>query len=718
MRNLVLLLALSSWACNCEPSSPDLVFDAGTGGNRPTCQGSSVNDPITGRCVRSRGVTSKCPDGAYDESHPWAAEAASLGYATIYVAEGGTGSGSRDEPMGELGAAIERLQERGGAILLGGGNHTITMRPILTKPVTIIGRCAESTVVAGQVRGVWQVAGAGADAALRLSGLDIEMGLRLQDIPNVSLNQVVLKAEAGQRAEVGVHIGMDDAVAANLGVGATLIAAGVEVSFWDTGISATRNLNHLEITGGRLEGLGRAAIQVKHTVEAGHVLIEDNLLTTGEDAEYVVSVGEAGSFGRTVEEKERVVDQFSGTVIIRNNTVRGLPNETEERINDKGAENGIVIRYPRVRPENSIEVSDNVISDNLEAGIWVRQFTESTLGDNLVQTRPDDDTGSWLLANNQIERVGSGVLAERITGALVIRDNVIADTDDRGFGLRNLGANTDLRGNGVNNSRVRGFDIGPFFAEGEITIHSNAAIDIRNTGFNIRADGGGRFELRENEVRGARWGFAFAGQGADDIAAEVSSTTNNVVDASLGYALHRYKGQFESNTDRAQVQGPAWWLERTGGGQAIIVDPALIEARGAAVYAVGNAGAVELRNVVLPVMGASALPFEEGIAEDTAEVETAIVLLDNRVVRVRGVDANLNSVSRALLADRSRAGQDNPYQLDLETGATFEVDDLEGASGAFTKGDLGAINASGNAAGRLEPAGDEAQPRGTTRGAP
>ena len=87
-------------------------------------------------------------------------------------------------------------------------------------------------------------------------------------------------------------------------------------------------------------------------------------------------------------------------------------------------------------------------------------------------------------------------------------------------------------------------------------------------------------------------------------------------------------------------------------------------------------------------------------------------------MRVRGVDANLNSVSRALLADRSRAGQDNPYQLDLETGATFEVDDLEGASGAFTKGDLGAINASGNAAGRLEPAGDEAQPRGTTRGAP
>ncbi|MBM64755.1 MAG: hypothetical protein CMH55_00810 [Myxococcales bacterium] len=718
MRNLALLLALGFSACNCEPESPDLLFDAGSGDNRPTCQGSSVNDPITGRCVRSRGVTSKCPDGAYDESHPWALEAVSLGYATIYVAQGGTGSGSKDEPMGDLGAAIERLQERGGAILLGEGNHTITMRPILTKPVTIIGRCAESTVVAGQVRGVWQVAGAGADAALRLSGLDVEMGLRLQDIPTVALNQVVLKAEAGQRAEVGIHIGMDDTVATNLGTGATLVAAGVEVSFWDTGVSATRNLQHLELTGGRLEGLGRAAVQIKHTTETGHILVEDNLLTTGEDAEYVVSVGETGSFGRTVEEKERVVDQFSGTVIIRNNTVRGLPNETEERIADKGAESGIVIRYPRVQAENSIEVSDNLVSDTRDSGIWVRQFTESTQGDNLVQTRPDDDTGSWLLANNQIERVGTGLLAERITGALVIRDNVVADTDDRGFGLRDLGLTTDLRGNGVNNSRVRGFDIGPFFAEGEITIENNAAIDIRNTGFNLRADGGGSFELRENEVRGARWGFAFSGKDADDTAANVTSSTNNVVDATLGFGLHRFKGQFESNTDRAQVQGPAWWLERTGGGQAIIVDPALIEARGAAVYAAGNTGAVELRNVVLPTMGNRALPFEEGISAHTAEIETAIVLLDNRVVRIHGVDANLNSVPRALLADRSQVGADNPYELDLETGATFEVNDLEGAAGAFTRGDLGAINASGNSAGRLEPAGDEAQPRGSPRGAP
>lgn len=728
MRNLALFLVLSLAGCNCEPPAADLVFDAGSGPTLPTCQGQAVNDPVTGRCVRTRGVTSKCPDGPYDEAHPWAASAEASGYSTIYVSEGGTGSGSKDDPMGNLGSAIERLQQRGGAILIGEGDHTITMMPILTKPVTIIGRCAESTTVSGQVRGVWNVTGNGPEAGLRMSGIDIEMGLRLLNIPDVALNQVVLKAEAGQRAEVGVHVSMDDAVASNLGRGIQLEAYGVEISFWDTGITAARNLAHLELEGGKMESLGRAAVLLKHTVDDAHLRIENSLLTTGEDAELVVSVGATGSFGRTIEEKERVVDQFSGTVIIRNNTVRGLPNETEERIEDRGAEHGIVVRYPRTNPQNSIEVADNLISDTKEAGIWIRQFTETTIGDNLVQTTASDDTGSWLLANNQVERVGTGILTERITGTLVVRDNVVADTDDRGFALRSLGNDTDLRGNGVSNSRVRGLDIGPFFADGSITIQNNAAISIHNTGFNLRTESGGSFELRENEVRGSRWGFSFSGQASDDLAANVTSTGNNVVDAELGYALHRFKGQFESNSDRAQVQGPAWWFERTGGGQAIVTDPALFQAQGVAVYAAGNNGAIELRNLVLPrncgdgetagCMERGTLPFEEGISQQDAEVATSLMLLDNRVVRIHGVNAELNSVSHGLLVDRSQTGADNPYSMDLETGAIFEVTGLQGDIGAFTKGNLGAINASGDGAAQLEPAGDAPQPRGSTRGAP
>ena len=54
---------------------PDLIFTPG-GPVLPSCEGALVNDPISGRCVPSRGVSRKCPEGqSYDTAHPWAVEA-------------------------------------------------------------------------------------------------------------------------------------------------------------------------------------------------------------------------------------------------------------------------------------------------------------------------------------------------------------------------------------------------------------------------------------------------------------------------------------------------------------------------------------------------------------------------------------------------------------------------------------------------------------------
>jgi hypothetical protein len=710
----VLLVALVVEGCSCSAGAPQLTADAGVpdGPRLPDCTGSAVNDPISDRCVPGRGVTTLCPDNGFDEAHPWAVAATEAGAATIYVAQGGTGSGSKEDPMGTVGSALTELQDRGGLILLGDGEFVVETQPNVTEEVAIIGRCASGTMLSGQVRGRWHLRGFGERAVMKLSGLHLAMGLQVSNLRAIHLNQVVLKADSGQTAEVGIYLSSESDEP-----GTEMIASGVEISHWAAAIVGNLGVRRLEVHNAKLEKLGRSAIYVHRTTPDAHIEVTNSLLTTGDDAEVILGVGHTQGFGQTLEERERVVDTFSGTVLIRGNDLRGVPEATVERLAESGAEHGIAVRYPRLG-DNVIEVRDNTVTDVRRYGIWLRQYTVSGEGADQHITAIDDDSGVWTLAGNHIERVGRGIVAERITGRLEVVENAVTRADDVGITLRNPGTDNELANNGVVEAAGRGIEIGPAFTgRSAAQLSANRVVMSGRTGVVIRTRLGGSWTLAENEVNGAVWGFAFEGRDADDQPSTVSLTGNSVLAVDVGFAAIGLRGELTSERDRVETPGIGFWIERSAGGSVSIDNPALLQVAGAAIFAIGNNAELHFNNLTLPSPEKRTLPFDDGAEAAGAAIDYGVLALDNRSVVISGLDAAVNSVPFALLIDRTHASQER-YGVDVSSAATMRLDGLAGASGVFRLGESGGASLSGDSGDSLGGLAGAPVPRGLTRGAP
>ena len=72
--------------------------------------------------------------------------------------------------------------KNGGLILLGDGDFTVGAQPLVTEPVTVVGRCSSGSNIGGQVGGHWNVNGFGENAHMRLAGLRLEMGLKASNL--------------------------------------------------------------------------------------------------------------------------------------------------------------------------------------------------------------------------------------------------------------------------------------------------------------------------------------------------------------------------------------------------------------------------------------------------------------------------------------------------------------------------------------------------------
>ena len=711
-RQILWMIALAGVGCQCEAESPDLIFDAGPGGPvLPSCEGALVNDPISGRCVPSRGVSRKCPEGqSYDTDHPWAVEALESGAAVVYVAEGGTGSGSEAEPMGDLGQALQQLQERGGLILLGDGSFTVGAQPLVTEPVTVIGRCSSGSTIGGQVGGRWNVNGFGASARMRLAGLRLNMGLKASNLRSLQLNQVVTKAETGQRSQPGIEIRSEE------DEGIEFLAQNVEVSHWAQALFATIGIARVEISGSRMEQLGTGAVEVHQTKDDAVILINNNLLTTREDADAVVAIGKPQGLGATIEERENLVDTFQGEVTIRDNTIRGLPDEAINRQRDDGAQMGVAVRYPRLSADNRITLRNNTISDLRDAGIWLRQVSTSAEG---------DDTGEWVVDGNTIERVARGMVIDHITGRMTVSENAMVEPDGVGVALRYPGSGVSLTKNGVVGPGGRGYDLGPAKAPNStISLVENQVSGALRSGFYLRAAGGGTWTLTANTAANCDWGFAaVGGSEGDDEAATLSFSGNGVVALDpethrVGIGVVDVKGDVQLDGDRVESARVGMWLERNHGGTITVVNPALIRAGGASLLAIGNNSAVEIDELVTPQIDRAAIAYDDLMDGADSAVQIGLLLLDNRAVSLVNVSALVNPVDHAIVVDRSALDDGHYAGLDLVTDASMRAQGIEGPDNSFRMGALSGVTIEGSGAVRFVEGGDLPIPRGWLRGAP
>ena len=712
VRQFLLMITFAAVGCQCEADAPDLIFDAGPNGPElPSCEGALVNDPVSGRCVPSRGVSRKCPEGiAYDTAHPWAAEAIAAGSAVIYVAEGGTGSGSEAEPMGDLGEALQQLQERGGLILLGDGDFTVGAQPLVTEPVTVVGRCSSGSNIGGQVGGRWNVNGFGENAHMRLAGLRLEMGLKASNLRSLKLNQVVTKAETGQRSQPGIEIRSDE------DEGIELLAQNVEVSHWAQAIFATIGIAKVEVTGSRMEQLGTGVVEVHQTVDNAQVLINNNLLTTREDADVVVAVGKPQGLGATIDERESLVDTFHGEVVIRDNTVRGLPDEAIARQRDDGAKMGIAVRYPRLSADNRIEIRGNTISDLRDAGVWLRQVAASVDGEN---------TGQWSVVKNTIERVARGMVIDHITGTMSVSENAMVEPDGVGVALRYPGSGVTLTQNGVVSPGGRGYDLGPAKAPNStITLTENQVSGAVRSGFYLRAAGGGTWNLTSNTAHDCDWGFAaVGGSEGEDQAANLTFSGNGVVamDADthrVGIGILDVKGDVSIAGDRLESSRVGIWLERNHGGTISITNPAMIQAGGASLLAVGNNSSIAVDEMVIPQITQASIAYDDLADGGDRPAQVGVLLLDNRSVALVNVSALVNPLDHAIIVDRSALADEHYEGLDLTTDASMTAQGLEGPDNSFRMAALGGVSIEGTGAVRFVEAGDVAIARGWLRGAP
>jgi hypothetical protein len=710
-RHLLLMITLGAFGCQCEADSPDLIFDAGPAGpSIPECEGALVNDPVSGRCVPMRGVSRKCPDGAYDTAHPWAVDAMEAGAAVVYVAEGGTGSGSEADPMGDLGQALQQLQERGGLILLGEGSFTVGAQPLVTEPVTVVGRCSAGSNIGGQVGGRWNVNGFGENASMRLAGLRLKMGLKASNLRSIELNQLVAKAETGQRSQPGVEIRSDE------DEGIRFTAHNVEISHWAQAVFATVGIAAVEISGSRMEQLGTGTIEVHQTIDGARVLINNNLLTTREDADVVVAVGKPQGLGATIDERESLVDTFQGEITIRDNTIRGLPDEAISRQRDDGAKMGVAVRYPRLSADNRIEIRGNSISDLRDAGIWLRQVASSAEG---------DETGSWWVLKNTIERVARGMVIDHITGNMAVSENAMVEPDGVGIALRYPGSGVSMDKNGVVSPGGRGYDLGPAKSPmSRISLSENQVSGAIRSGFYLRASGGGTWNLNSNTAHDCDWGFAVVGgTDGDDQSVDLTFSGNGVV--ALDEETHRVgigvvdvKGDVRISGDRLESSRVGIWLERNHGGTITVSNPAMIRSGGASLLAIGNNSAIAVDELLIPETGSTTIAYDDLADGGGAITQVGLLLLDNREVSLVNVSALVNPLDQAIVVDRSALANEHYDGLDLETGASMSTQGLEGPDNSFRSADLNGLTIEGTGAARFVEAGDLPIARGWLRGAP
>lgn len=710
LRYFLLMIVLGAFGCQCEADAPDLIFDAGQAGPElAECEGALVNDPVSGRCVPGRGVSRKCPDGAYDTQHPWAVAAVESGAAVVYVAEGGSGNGSEAEPMGDLGEALRQLQERGGLILLGEGSFTVGAQPLVTEPVTVIGRCSSGSNVGGQVGGRWNVQGHGDAAVMRLAGLRLHMGFKASNLMALHLNQLVMKADTGQRSQPGLEIRSDDEA------GTTLTAQNVEISHWAQAVFATLGIKRLEVTGSRMEQLGTGVIEVHSTIDGASVLIANNLLTTREDADVVVAVGKAQALGATIESREAIVDTFHGSIIIRDNTLRGMPDEAVVRQRDQGATMGIAVRYPRINQANSIEIRNNSVSDLRDAGIWLRQIAESS---------EDDETGDWQVVGNTIERVARGMIIDHITGTLLVENNAMIEPDGVGIALRSPGSGVSLVGNGVVAPGGRGYDLGPAkTSTSTIVLRENQVSGATRSGFFLRAAGGGNWTIDQNTAANCYWGFAVVGSGAEDEAANLTFTGNGVTaldpeNHAVGIGIVGLKGDVSISGDRIESSRVGLWFERNQGGSITVNNPAMIRSGGAALLAIGNISALVVNEFVIPQVDAVAIAYDDLLDGADAAVQIGLLLLDNRSIALTNVSALVNPLDLAILVDRSELADEHYSGLALNVDASMTAQGLEGSDNAFRSGEMAGVTLEGTGAVRFVDSLGSPLPRGWLRGAP
>jgi hypothetical protein len=705
------MITLGAFGCQCEANSPDLIFDAGpVGPSIPECEGALVNDPVSGRCVPMRGVSRKCPDGAYDTEHPWAVDVMQAGAAVVYVAQGGEGSGSESEPMGDLGQALQQLQERGGLILLGEGSFTVGAQPLVTEPVTVVGRCSEKSIIGGQVGGRWNVNGFGENASMRLANLRLKMGLKASNLRSLELNQLVAKAVSGQRSQPGVEIRSDE------DEGIRFTAHNVEISHWAQAIFATVGIASVEVSGSRMEQLGTGTIEVHQTIDGARVLINNNLLTTREDADVVVAIGKPQGLGATIDERESLVDTFQGEIIIRDNTIRGLPDEAISRQRDDGSKMGVAVRYPRLSADNRIEIRGNTISDLRDAGIWLRQVASSSEG---------DDTGQWQVLKNTIERVARGMVIDHITGTMTVSENAMVEPDGVGIALRYPGSGVSLVQNGVVSPGGRGYDLGPAKSPtSSITLSENQVSGAIRSGFYLRASGGGTWNLSSNTAHDCDWGFAAVGGiDGEDQAVDLTFSGNGVVALDeethrVGIGIVDVKGDVRIAGDRIESSRVGIWLERNHGGTITVSNPAMIRSGGAALLALGNNSAINVDELLIPQTEATTIAYDDLADGGGAVTQVGLLLLDNRQVSLVNVSALVNPLDQAIVADRSALTNDHYEGLDLETGASMNTQGLEGPDNSFRSANLNGVTIEGTGAARFVEAGDLSVARGWVRGAP